>query len=94
LDITGTKAFGRLDFIQQALTLYENPHINEIDDVYSNFEDYITKFDQTDEIRVGLTKAEPLKLELENFISSIRGESEPFIRGEEAISALEIALAL
>jgi UDP-N-acetylglucosamine 3-dehydrogenase len=94
LDITGTRAFARLDYIEQTLTLYENTHINQIDNLYDNFEEFVAKFSLTDEIRVGVKNDEPLRRELESFIASILCGEEPEVSGEDGYRVLEIVLKI
>ncbi len=94
LDITGAKAFARLDYIEQTVTLYENTHINQIDNVYTDFDEFVAKFSLTDEIKVGVNKAEPLRCELESFIGSILTDQEPEVSGEDGYRVLEIVLKI
>jgi len=96
LDITGTKAFARLDYICQTIVLYENNFSDSIknDASYKNFNEFVSKFSSVKELKVEVEKAEPLKCELENFISSIVEGKQLLVNGEEAYKALEIALKI
>lgn len=94
MDITGTKAFARLDYINQTITLYENSYLNHKNNQYSSFKEFILKFNLTDKIEIGVNKKEPLKCELEEFINAIIEDRELLITGEEAYKALEIALKI
>ena len=92
MDVTGTKAFARLDYINQTIILYENGYFKK-DNQYTNFNEFISKFN-TDEIKIGINKKEPLRCELEDFIDAISNNKEPLVTGEEAYKALEIALKI
>ena len=93
MDITGTKAFARLDYINQTITLYENSYFKK-DNQYKNFNEFIHKFSLADEIKIGVNKKEPLRCELEDFIDAILNNREPLVTGEEAYKALKIALKI
>lgn len=94
LDITGTKAFARLDYINQTLTLYENSYINNLTRNYSDFSEFVAKYTMTDEVKVGIEKAEPLKKELENFLLSVTENKPPLVSGEDGLAALKIAIEI
>lgn len=93
LDITGTKAFARLDYLEQKITLYENDYSSSISQ-WKNYNEFLAKTCSTDTIQVGINKAEPLKCELEEFISAIQENREPIFPPQEAYKALEIALKI
>lgn len=93
MDITGTKAFARLDYINQTITLYENSYFKK-DNQYANFNEFISKFSLADEIKIGINKKEPLRCELEDFINAVSNNRKPLVAGEEAYKALEIALKI
>jgi UDP-N-acetylglucosamine 3-dehydrogenase len=93
MDITGTKAFARLDYINQTITLYENSAFKK-DNQYATFEEFVSKFSLTDEIKIGLNKKEPLRCELEEFVDAIAKKRKPLVTGEEAYQALKIALKI
>lgn len=96
LDITGTKGFARLDFIKQTIKLYENNHLNKIRDTFNNnfsdFNEFLSKFDLTDEINIGIKFVEPLRKEIEDFIHSVKYNEEPPVSGKDALKAVEIAI--
>ncbi|MDD5043633.1 MAG: Gfo/Idh/MocA family oxidoreductase [Patescibacteria group bacterium] len=93
MDITGTKAFARLDFIHQKITLYENCYLNEgLDSSYKDFGEFVSKFSLTDKIEIGVNAKEPLQCELEEFINCIVEDREPIVSGEDGYKALEVAL--
>ncbi|MCJ7787032.1 hypothetical protein MUP06_02380 [Patescibacteria group bacterium] len=93
MDVTGTKAFARLDYINQTITLYENSYFKK-DNQYTNFNEFISKFSLADEIKIGVNKKEPLRCELEEFVSTVSNKKEPLVTGKDAYKALEIALKI
>jgi UDP-N-acetylglucosamine 3-dehydrogenase len=94
LDITGTKAFIRADYIRQTISLYENNFLDFLrqNTSYQNFGEFISKFSQAQEAKIEITAIEPLRLELEHFIDCVLNDRQPLVGGEEAFKALEIAL--
>jgi predicted dehydrogenase len=93
MDITSTKAFARLDYINQTITLYEDSNSNK-DNKYNSFNEFVFKFSLPDEVKIGIKRTEPLLCRLEEFIDAIISDREPFVTGEEAYNALEIALRI
>lgn len=93
LDITGTKGFARLDYINQNILLYENIHSSTISH-YKDFNDFISKFYSPNITQVDVKKAEPLKCELEEFVCAIRENREPIFTARDAYQSLEIALKI
>lgn len=94
MDVTGTKAFARLDYINQSITLYENSYLNNRNGQYSSFNEFVSRFSLTDKIEIGINKKEPLECELEEFINAIVNNKKPLVTGEQAYKALEIALKI
>jgi UDP-N-acetylglucosamine 3-dehydrogenase len=88
LNVTGTKGYAELDYINQRLTL----HQAKIDTTFDDYGDFIVKFGQPVTIEAQVQKQEPLKLEIEHFINCVRDGSRPLVSGEEGLAALEIAL--
>ncbi len=86
LNITGTKGYAELDYITQELTLYKSNYKKEFND----FED-VVKFSKPDKIEIGVENKEPLKAEIEAFLTSIEEDKEPPVTGQEALEALRIA---
>lgn len=93
MDITGTKGFARLDYINQIITLYENTLLDK-NGQPSNFKEFVSKFSYADEIKITMNKEEPLRRELVEFIDAISNNREPLVTGEEAYKVLEIALKI
>ncbi|MEI7792462.1 MAG: Gfo/Idh/MocA family oxidoreductase [Candidatus Berkelbacteria bacterium] len=94
LDITGTKAFARVDYINQTIVLYENSYMHKPSRSYKDFDEFIAKFSATDEVKVGINKAEPLKCELESFVAAVANDTIPLVTGEEGYKALEVCLKI
>jgi UDP-N-acetylglucosamine 3-dehydrogenase len=93
MDITGTKAFARLDYINQTITLFKNDSLIK-NNKYGSFNEFISKFSLPDKIEISVKKAEPLKCEFEEFINAIIHKREPLMDNEEAYKALEIAFKI
>lgn len=95
MDITGTKSFVRVDYINQTVTLYENSYQTKgKNGSFSNFNEFILKSTISDEVKIGINKKEPLRSELEDFISFLSHSKKPLIQNEEAYKALEIAIKI
>lgn len=92
LDITGTKAFARLDYIDQKMTLYENGHF--ANGLYKDFEEFRAKFYSPKITNIELVKEEPLKCEIKEFVSAVLEKREPSFKPEDALRALEVALRI
>ena len=88
LNITGTKGYAELNYITQELTLYESNY----DKQYSDFGDFVLKFGEPKSAAVEVQKGEPLRKELESFISCVRNKTEPEVSGSEGLAVLKIAL--
>jgi len=89
LAVTGTKGYAELNYITQELKLYESIY----EKTYDTFGDFVWKFGMPREIEVSIQKEEPLKLELDNFIKSVKKESSLIAPASEGLHALQIALA-
>ena len=90
LNVTGTKGYAELNYITQDLTVYGT----EYEKTHDEFGDFLLKFGDPKKIEISVTKSEPLKLELEHFISCVKNNTHPLFTGEDAISALDIALKI
>ena len=88
LAITGDKGYAELDFINQELRVYESI----ISKSYDSFGEFIIKFGNPRVKNIVVEKAEPLKLEIQDFLESIEEGRAPLVRGEDGVSALKIAL--
>lgn len=88
LNVTGTKGYAELDYVNQRLTLYQA----NIDTTYDDYGDFIVKFGKPVTIEAEVQKQEPLKLEIEHFVNCVQNGKRPLVGGEEGLAALEIAL--
>lgn len=99
LDITGTFCFGRLDYLNQRITLYENSYFKSLHErrngeggSFPDYREFMAKSNLTDKILVGLNREEPLRREILAFLQCIRNDEEPPVSGREAMKVLEIVL--
>lgn len=88
LAVTGTGGYAELNYITQELVLYKSTTRN-IDD----FND-VVEFGTPKRLVIEIEKAEPLKLELANFLDYIAGRAKPVVTGEDALLALKNALEI
>ena len=88
LTITGTKGYAELDYITQKLKVYESVYEKKFD----SFGDFVIKFGEPGIKDIRVKTVEPLKAELEHFVSCVRDEGSPLVSGGEALWALKIAL--
>ncbi|KKQ38821.1 MAG: Oxidoreductase [Candidatus Roizmanbacteria bacterium GW2011_GWA2_37_7] len=93
LDITGTKAFARLDYIKQSLFLYAD-NFNIQKKPYYNYKEFINGTATKIKQKIHVKKAEPLKLELEHFIDYVIHNKQPEMDAKTAYNVLNIALKL
>lgn len=90
LAITGTNGYAELDYINQHLTLYTNGSSNG-SLIFDNYDEFLRKF-SPDKIEIGISKEEPLRNEIKEFLNCIANNIKPMMSGEEAVLALKIAL--
>jgi UDP-N-acetylglucosamine 3-dehydrogenase len=88
LAITGNKGYAELDFINQELKVYESV----INKSYDSFGEFVIKFGSPKMRNIDVEKAEPLKLELLDFLECVERGGEPLVKGEDGVTALKIAL--
>ncbi len=88
LAITGNKGYAELDFVNQELKVYESI----ISKSYDSFGEFIIKFGSPRVRNIVVEKAEPLKLEILDFLESVEKGKQPLVRGEDGVAALRIAL--
>jgi len=88
LNVTGTKGYAELDYINQRLTL----HQAKIDTTFDDYGDFVVKFGKPVTLEADVLKQEPLKMELEHFVRCVQTGKKPLVSGEEGLAALEIAL--
>ncbi len=101
LDITGSLCFGRLDYINQRITLYENAYFKGLHarrngerGSFPDYHDFMARSNLTDEILVGINREEPLRREISSFLQAIRENREPPLSGEEALRSMEILMGV
>jgi UDP-N-acetylglucosamine 3-dehydrogenase len=90
LKVTGERGMYHVEYISQELTFYENRETNR-DYSYQDMLMGVTEGDIT-KIRIG--KKEPLKSEIEAFLTSVKKDTKPPATGEDGLKALEVALAI
>ncbi len=91
LSITGTKGYAELDYVRQKINLYEN---NFKIKQPKGFADFVVKFSETPRKQLNLGEKEPLRIELENFINTIKGKESFAITPQEALNALILSEAV
>jgi len=88
LNVTGTLGYASLNYITQELFLYRNNY----EKTYDKFGDFVFKFGRPRKTSVKVKKAEPLKLEILDFLKCIEEGKEPLVSGQDGINVLKIAL--
>lgn len=89
LNITGTKGYLELDYLNQKITFYKSIYEKYCDPT-DNFLDYILKFSEEEKIDIMVEKKEPLKEELKHFLTCVKNGSRE--KPIYAVQALKIAL--
>jgi UDP-N-acetylglucosamine 3-dehydrogenase len=87
LNVTGTKGYAQLNYISQDLRLYESAYSK----TYDEFGEFVLQLGNPREIPVSVKKQEPLKLELEDFVESIKKDRQPLVTGDDGLQVLKIA---
>ena len=95
IEIYGTNGMLRGDYHSQSVWFYENLN-SESRKTKNLFEDIILKGNVTEGkvIQYPIQAEEPLKLELQNFIESIKNNLQPLVKPEDAQKALSVALSI
>ena len=88
LVVQGLEAMFEVDYIRQELCKYEMTYEKE----FSDWSDILFGMTEGEMRRIPITKEEPLKIELKQFVQSVREETPPPVTGEDGIKAVEIAL--
>lgn len=88
LIITGTKGYAELDYINQDIILHKAKVKRKKTATFSEF----LSFSKPKITKLNIEKKEPLRLELESFISCIRNNTNPIVSGESALKTLEVCL--
>ena len=90
LMITGEKGMFHVNYLTQDLFFYRNDHTSSEWDTIST----IKGVSEGEMIRLRIEKSEPLKIELERFVSAVRGEDVLLVSGEDGLAALSVARSL
>jgi len=89
LSVTGTRAYAELSYVTQALDFYAAQPIHEI----ASFAELEAYSEQAPE-KIEFEHAEPLALELREFLKAVGGDSAEVVTGAEATKSMEIAAGL
>jgi UDP-N-acetylglucosamine 3-dehydrogenase len=88
LCVTGTKGYVELNYLTQALKLYESNY----EQGYDSTGDPVVKFGSTRTQEINMRVEEPLKLELSHFIGCVRDDKPPVVSAQDGLAALVVAL--
>jgi len=88
LTITGEKGYARLNLVTQKLELFESIIETDFDD----YGEYIILFKKPAITSFNVEKEEPLGLEINNFINTIKKKEKLKINPREALVSLDIAI--
>lgn len=88
LSVTGTKGHAELDYINQELHLYES--VPEV--IKGGPRDFFAVSKESEAVPVPITRAEPLRLELEHFVQCLRGDAKSKVPVDEAAEAVRLAV--
>jgi UDP-N-acetylglucosamine 3-dehydrogenase len=87
LSVTGDAGHAELNYVTQKLELYESVRSRTYDD----FGDFVIRFGEAFKSQIEIPLYEPLRAELENFVSAIRNDSSPAVTGQDGVRALWVA---
>jgi len=88
LSLTGTKGYAELNYLNQTLKIYKSNY----EKTFDSYGDYIVKFGTPDAEELNLSGAEPLRLEIENFIDHVRTGNSNIVTARDGLNSLTIAL--
>jgi len=91
LKVTGEKGMFHVEYISQELTFYENKQANGKS---YDYKDILMGVSEGDITKIRVEKKEPLKVELEAFVESIRSDKKPPVSGLDGLKNLQIAQAM
>lgn len=91
LNITATKSFVRVNYIDQEIRVVES-FLREKRGAWTDFKEFVSKFTPKEKV-LKIVKEEPLYLELKAFISSIESGRPPPVSAEDALKTLRVAVA-
>ena len=88
LNITGTRGYAVVNLATQELILFDTQYSQDFDD----FDDFIGKFKESKGKKIAVDLKEPLRLQLESFITSVLTGKEVAVTAEDALQALRAAI--
>lgn len=89
LAVTGTKAYGELEYVTQKLHCYPAQEIEEAESFVQ-----VERYSERPPERIEFPHEEPLRRELEEFLREVGGEGGEIVTGEDATVSLEIVDAI
>ncbi|MEP6811492.1 MAG: Gfo/Idh/MocA family oxidoreductase [Actinomycetota bacterium] len=89
LTVTGERGMFIVDYLNQHLTLYENAQATEAWETIAIFEG-VTEGNVT---RFAISRTEPLRAQLDAFVSAVRGDAPVVVTGDDGVRAVRLALA-
>ena len=88
LSVTGTKGYAELNYVTQDLVF----HKARVEKKATDFAEFVKLVEPKVE-RIGVVMEEPLKLEILDFIESVKKNKEPLVNGKEALKSLRVCLS-
>ena len=85
LAVTGTEGYAELEYVRQELDLFPAQSVRETESFAQ-----LTGYSDVRPERVPVGVAEPLRLELQEFVAAARGEPGTIVNGEEAAASLAV----
>ncbi|MBD3164406.1 gfo/Idh/MocA family oxidoreductase [Candidatus Woesearchaeota archaeon] len=90
LYLTGERGMFEINYLTQDLYFYENAEVKK--DI--GYFDVMMGVSEGKMVRFKIDRKEPLKAEIEHFIDCIENKSEPLVKGEDGLKAIELAHAI
>jgi predicted dehydrogenase len=90
LSVIGERGMFQVNYLTQDLFFYENAQVDEVWDTLS----ILRGVAEGRMIRHVVAKREPLRTELEAFLTTVRGGKVPIVKGEDGLRALRQAQAI
>lgn len=91
LNITGTKSFVKVNYIEQEIRLVES-FLKRKRAKWRDFKEFVSKFTPKETV-LDVVKEEPLYLELKSFINTVDSGKDPPVSAEDALKTLKVATA-
>lgn len=88
LAVTGTEGYAELNYLTQKLTVYKSVYTKETD----GFGEFLIRYGDPETEDIEVDREEPLKMEIESFLSSITSGTPVVTTGEDGLKALVSAL--